>query len=62
MWWSFYESDAHFENFIIRGLAYVTGRAREDIEKNTKPGEREELLLAATASRSCWCWMGSSES
>ena len=45
MWWSFYESDAHFENFIIRALAYVTGRAREDIEKNTKPGEREEELL-----------------
>jgi tetratricopeptide (TPR) repeat protein len=47
MWWSFYESDATFENFIVRALAYVTGRAREDIEKNTKPGEREELLLAA---------------
>ncbi|HXF38114.1 MAG TPA: DUF4062 domain-containing protein [Blastocatellia bacterium] len=47
MWWSFYESDATFENFIIRALGYVTGRAREDIEKNTKPGEREELLLAA---------------
>jgi tetratricopeptide (TPR) repeat protein len=47
MWWSFYESDATFENFIIRALAYVTGRAREDIEKNTKPGEREVLLLAA---------------
>ncbi len=47
MWWSFYESDATFENFIIRALAYVTGRAREDIEKNTKPGEREDLLLAA---------------
>ncbi|MEN3335244.1 MAG: hypothetical protein V7641_4609 [Blastocatellia bacterium] len=46
MWWSFYESDATFENFIIRALAYVSGRAREDIEKNTKPGEREELLLA----------------
>lgn len=45
MWWSFYESDARFENFIIRALAYVTGRAREDIEKNTNPGEREEMLL-----------------
>ena len=45
MWWSFYESDATFENFIIRALAYVTGRAREDIEKNTKPGEREDQLL-----------------
>lgn len=46
MWWSFYESDASFENFIIRALAYVTSRAREDIEKNTKPGEREEQLLS----------------
>ena len=45
MWWSFYESDAYFENFIIRALAYVSGRAREDVEKNTKPGEREEMLL-----------------
>lgn len=47
MWWSFYESYTTFENFIIRALAYVSGRAREDIERNTKPGEREELLLAA---------------
>src|SRR6266487_3115040 len=45
LWWSFYESDATFENFIIRALAYVSRRSREDIEKNTKPGEREELLL-----------------
>jgi hypothetical protein len=45
LWWSFYESDASFENFVIRALAYVSGRAREDIEKNTKPGEREDLLL-----------------
>jgi tetratricopeptide (TPR) repeat protein len=47
MWWSFYESDATFENFVIRALAYVTRRAREDIEKNVRPGEREEQLLAA---------------
>ena len=47
MWWSFYESDATFENFVIRALAYVTKRSREDVEKNVKPGEREELLLAA---------------
>jgi tetratricopeptide (TPR) repeat protein len=45
MWWSFYESDARFENFIIRALAYVTRRTHQDIEKNTKPGEREEMLL-----------------
>ncbi|HYE15628.1 MAG TPA: DUF4062 domain-containing protein, partial [Pyrinomonadaceae bacterium] len=24
MWWSFYESDATFENFVTRALAYVT--------------------------------------
>jgi tetratricopeptide (TPR) repeat protein len=45
MWWSFYESDARYENFIIRALAYVSGRAREDIEENTPPGQREEKLL-----------------
>jgi tetratricopeptide (TPR) repeat protein len=45
MWWSFYESDATFENFVIRALAYISKRSREDIEKNTKPGEREEQLL-----------------
>lgn len=45
MWWSFYESDATFENFIIRALAYVTKTSRKEIEKNTKPGEREEQLL-----------------
>lgn len=46
MWWSFYESDATFENFVIRALAYVTKTSMEEIEKNTKPGEREEQLLA----------------
>jgi tetratricopeptide (TPR) repeat protein len=47
LWWSFYESDAHFENFVIRALAYVSKRSREDIEQNTRPGEREEQLLSA---------------
>lgn len=45
LWWSFYESDAHFENFIIRALAYVTGQDRESIRHNVKPGEREDRLL-----------------
>jgi tetratricopeptide (TPR) repeat protein len=45
VWWSFYESDASFENFVIRALAYVTRRAREDIQKILAP-EREEQLLA----------------
>jgi uncharacterized protein DUF4062 len=44
LWWSFYESDAIFENFVIRALAYVSKRPREDIQKIT-PSEREEQLL-----------------
>ena len=46
MWWSFYESDASFENFVTRALAYVTRRPREDVEK-IPPPERETQLLAA---------------
>jgi hypothetical protein len=30
MWWSFYESDAYFENFVIRALAYVAGLPEAD--------------------------------
>jgi len=46
MWWSFYESDASFENFVIRALAYVTRRPREEAEK-IPPPDRESQLLAA---------------
>jgi len=45
LWWSFYESDAHYENFIIRALAYVSQRPKEEIAKLTPP-ERETQLLA----------------
>ena len=45
LWWSFYESDASFENFVIRALAYVSNRSREDIQK-LPPPEREEQLLS----------------
>ena len=31
MWWSFYESDATFENFVIRALAYVSKRPIEQV-------------------------------
>lgn len=44
LWWSFYESDGRFENFVIRALAYVSGRPREEVEK-LPPPEREERLL-----------------
>ncbi len=46
MWWSFYESDATFENFVTRALAYVTRRSVEVIQK-IQPQEREVQLLAA---------------
>lgn len=44
LWWSFYESDARFENFLPRALAYVSGMSREDAEK-LPPGEQETRLL-----------------
>lgn len=31
IWWSFYESDASFENFVIRCLAYVKRQPKEKI-------------------------------
>ena len=46
MWWSFYESDAHFENFVARALAYITRRPLDEVRRIPTP-EREEQLLAA---------------
>ena len=45
MWWSFYESDASFENFIIRALAYVSRKPREAIQ-NLPATDREFQLLS----------------
>ena len=44
MWWSFYESDATFENFITRALAYVTRAKLDEVQKIPAP-EREAQLL-----------------
>jgi tetratricopeptide (TPR) repeat protein len=46
MWWSFYESDATFENFVTRALAYVTERTLDQVQGISAP-ERETQLLAA---------------
>jgi len=46
MWWSFYESDATFENFVTRALAYVSKRTLDDVQEIPAP-EREAQLLAA---------------
>jgi tetratricopeptide (TPR) repeat protein len=44
MWWSFYESDARFENFVLRSLAYVTGQANDEAQKPTLSEAQERLL------------------
>ncbi len=44
MWWSFYESDASFENFVISALVYVSRRSKENIQK-LSPQEREDELF-----------------
>jgi tetratricopeptide (TPR) repeat protein len=46
LWWSFYESDATFENFVTRALAYVTRRPLDEVQQTPAP-DRESQLLAA---------------
>ena len=44
MWWSFYESDAYFENFVIRALAYTSGQTEAAV-RALPPEEREDQLF-----------------
>ncbi len=44
LWWSFYESDASFETFLIRALAYVSGNDEDAIRRLPWP-DREQRLL-----------------
>ncbi|HEV2705353.1 MAG TPA: DUF4062 domain-containing protein [Pyrinomonadaceae bacterium] len=46
MWWSFYESDATFENFVTRALAYVSRLPLDEVQQIPAP-EREAQLLTA---------------
>ncbi len=46
VWWSFYESDATFENFVTRTLAYVSRRPLAEVQQIPAP-DRETQLLAA---------------
>lgn len=43
MWWSFYESDAYYENFIIRALTYVSGLSEKEVREMRSP-DREQRL------------------
>jgi tetratricopeptide (TPR) repeat protein len=46
IWWSFYESNATWENFVVRTLAYVNNKTPEEIEKLSEL-DRENRLLEA---------------
>lgn len=46
LWWSFYESDASFENFVTRALAYVSRRPLSEVQQ-LMAADRERQLLAA---------------
>ena len=50
LWWSFYESDASFENFVIRALAYVSNRPREEIRKFLHLNAKSNYSPPSTAS------------
>jgi len=44
IWWSFYESDATFENFITRTLAYVSGCSLKDLKNIAFTDQMNSLL------------------
>jgi tetratricopeptide (TPR) repeat protein len=44
VWWSFYETDARFDNFVLRTLGYITGRSVEKLRTLRAPEREEELL------------------
>jgi hypothetical protein len=44
VWWSFYDPDSRYENFILRTLAYVSQEKLQTIS-NMSLNEREDLLI-----------------
>lgn len=62
MWWTFYESDATFENFVTRALAYVSGRSLDEVANCRFPIERRSCSRFSIVSPSSWLstgWSGS---
>jgi tetratricopeptide (TPR) repeat protein len=43
MWWSFYESDAYFENFVIRALAYAAGLLEAEVRQMPALDREDQL-------------------
>lgn len=44
VWWSFYETDATFDNFITNTLAYVSDQSKEQLKDKTAAEKEAELL------------------
>src|SRR5262249_13826851 len=44
LWWSFYESDTSFENFVMRALAYMSGQSEEEVKALPRPDRESQLL------------------
>jgi len=44
VWWSFYETDSRFDNFVLRTLGYLTGRSVRELRTLRAPEREEELL------------------
>lgn len=49
MWWSFYESDASFDAFLVRALAYVTGADEREIRNRPRQDIEAALLHQLSA-------------
>ena len=46
MWWSFYESDDTFENFVTRALAYVSRCSLDEVQQIPAPDRETQLHTA----------------
>ncbi|MEO1053233.1 MAG: DUF4062 domain-containing protein [Bacteroidota bacterium] len=44
VWWSFYETDATFDNFITKTLAYVSERPLEQVKRLSAPEQQDTLF------------------
>lgn len=44
IWWSFYESDATFKNFVTRTLIYTSGQSEDEIQEMSYRDRQDALL------------------
>src|SRR5262249_7855463 len=49
LWWSFYESDASFEQFLVRAVAYVSGQSEAEVRALARPDCEAQLLAILDA-------------